>query len=231
MTTFQYSPAAENLKIQFEGKAVYPYLCPAGKVTNAIGHVILPGEEQRFLGGKSISEAAKLLKNSKTRAAYCKTLKPLSEAEMMEILKADIARLSAPVLSRLEAWKVKPDNNVIAALCDLSFNAGPGALDGGIKKAFLAGDPVGAVLFLPQYCKATVNGKLVSLAGLTFRRYSFVWLALTGEAWRIGSEGSEDRDWAEVDTFLHRLSERLAKMGRKNPLPYAGNKRQNQFRG
>jgi len=226
----QYSPAATKLKIDFEGKAAYPYLCPAGVVTTAIGHVVKPGEEKRFLGGKSIAEA-KLLLQPKTIQAYWKTLKPLSEAEMLKILEADIASHSAPVDERLKKWGAKVDENLRAGLIDLAFNVGPGALDGGIKEALLKGDNIGAALFLPQYCKATVKGKRVSLAGLTFRRYSFVWLALAGEAWRIGGETNSDRDWAEVALFLNKLTALLKAKGRANPLPYAGNRREAQYRG
>lgn len=135
------------------------------------------------------------------------------------------------VNTRLNNWKATVSDNEFALLVDLVINGGPTFLDGGIKTALQAKKNLDAVLFAPHFANAVVDGKRpkpVPVTGLTFRRYSFVWLALTGEAWRIGSEGSTDKDWAEVNVFLAKLTALLRIKGAKNPLPYPCNRRENQ---
>ena len=74
----------------------------------------------------------------------------------------------------------------------LAYNGGPGFLDGTIKTRLIAGDTDGAILWFLMFCLADVHRKdgtvmrNVPVTGLTLRRYSEVWLALTNQVWRIG---------------------------------------------
>lgn len=217
-----------RLKEQFEGKHSQAYLCPAGIVTIAIGHVVLPTEAQKMLGC-SIAEAKRQI--LKDKSLWIKTAPKLTDAEIYSISDSDDKWACDKVDKRLKAWGATVNDDEYSLLVDLVINGGPTFLDGGIKTALQAKKNLDAILFAPKFANAVVPGKgpkPVPVTGLTFRRYSFVWLALTGEAWRIGSEGSTDKDWAEVNLFLAKLTALLRIKGAKNPLPYSCNRRENQ---
>ncbi len=224
------STAGDQLTVLFEGKAYYPYLCPAGIVTTAKGHRVRPGEEKTLLGGFSIEETEKQLRAN--RDGHLKKLKPLTEQQIDALYKSDTAGAKKALDDRLKAWKVPPlTDDEYTLFHDLAYNGGPGFLDGSIKGFLEKGKILDAVLFAPKFCGITNSAKqLIPLPGLTFRRYSFVWLALTGEAWRIGSEATTDQDWAEVSLFLAKLTAVLKKKGVSNPLPYYRNTRAAQNR-
>lgn len=212
-----------------EGIHLQPYICPAGKLTSLIGHVIKPGEEKIYIPGMTIAGAKELC--LKDREAFLAKVPKLTLEFAHQVKRQDLKLASGEVDKRLKQWKVTVNNQVYTLLVDLVYNGGPGFLDQSIREYLLKGDPVGAVLRAPLYCNAEVKPKILRpLAGLTFRRYSFVWFALTGEAWRIGSEASEDKDWAEVALFLTKLTALLRKWGRDNPLPYPCNRREAQYR-
>lgn len=221
----QISENGHKLNALFEGRANKPYLCSRQVVTIAQGHAVRPGEEKLLLGGFSIEETKRQLQTNK--AAHLARLKPISEALIDELYKRDTASATAALDKRLRDWKVKPlTDDQYTLFHDLAFNGGPGFLDGSIRRFLENGQVLDAILFAPMFC-GVVNsaGLLVPIPGLTFRRYSYVWLALAGEAWRIGSEGGADKDWAEVQLFLSKLTAELRKRGRSNPLPYVRNTR------
>lgn len=228
MSTYKISPGGDQLVELFEGKARYPYLCPAGKVTTAKGHVVRPGEEKELLGGFTIDATAEALR--KNPRAHLAKLKPLSDEVIDRLYDADTKGARAQLDKRLALWKApKLTDDQYTLFFDLAYNGGPGFLDGTIRRLLIAGKVIDAILFAPKFCGVTNEAKqLVPIPGLTFRRYSFVWLALTGKVWRIGGEEGTDKDWQEVDLFLKELAAVLKKQGVANPLPYYRNTRQAQ---
>ncbi len=227
MSANQITDNAMSLYAEFEGLHLQPYICPAGKLTSLIGHVIKKGEEKKYLAGMSIDDAIEMIKRDSD--GFYQKVPKLTVDEAHRVKRADLKEACAEVDKRLSDWKCSVNNDVYSWAVDMVFNGGPGFLDESIKTYLLKKDTIGAVLRGPLYCGVRKSPKIfIPLAGLTFRRYSFVWLALTGEKWRIGSEGSNDKDWAEVALFLTKLTALLRKWGRVNPLPYKNNLRENQ---
>lgn len=67
------SERGEDLIIKYEGFSARPYICPAGKLTIGHGHVILPGEEERYVRGITRAEAETLLEMDALRASSAVT--------------------------------------------------------------------------------------------------------------------------------------------------------------
>lgn len=213
----------------FEGCSLRVYVCPAGFLTVGIGHLIRERESKLYLGGMTLAEAKSLHRTNK--AEFLRRTAELTLEEAHELKRRDMEIATTEVEKRLVKWGVHDaPNRCLEILTDLAFNGGPGFLDGTIAARMRAKDYDGAVLFSPKFCLAEKpgTGKLVPYAGLTFRRYSFVWYYFTGEFWRIGSEGNKDADWLEVEQFLTKLSEILRKKNLKNLLPYPNNLRKVQ---
>jgi lysozyme len=115
--------AAELIR-RFEGLILYPYLCPAGRLTIGYGHVILPGED--------------LLRRGIDRAAAD------------DLLQADIAW----ALAEARAVGVALTDYQAAALASLIYNIGAGAWRGStIRRKVAAGDMAGAALEFARWNK------------------------------------------------------------------------------
>ena len=64
------------------------------------------------------------------------------------------------------------------------------------------------------------------MTGLTLRRYSEVWLALTNQVWRIGKvRATRDKD---IEKFLSEVRRIMKMRGKESPLPYPRNEMKNQ---
>lgn len=214
---------------QFEGLHRQAYVDPAGYPTIGIGHLIRANEVDKYLGGMSIPAAVKLWHAD--REAFYDRVPSLTLEEVHDLKRADMKKATDAVESKLQRWGLLGiPQRCLEVATDLAFNAGPGSLDGGFKECLLRKDYDGAVLFSPRYCMAADphTKKPVPYAGLTFRKYTFVWYYFTGEIWRIGAEGGRDADWKEVDSFLKKLTEILKAKGKANPLPYPNNRREAQ---
>ena len=136
--------SAEGLALikRFEGLRLEAYLCPAGKWTLGYGHT----------GG--VSEGMKI-----------------TEEQAEELLKKDLAHFEKGVAAMLDGQFVANENE-FSALVSLAFNIGLDALKGSSVMTFLRihGDRKLAARAFLLWNKATVNGKKVTVPGLTRRR-------------------------------------------------------------
>ena len=214
----------------FEGKHARPYRDCSGLWTIGIGHLIRASEVNKYLGGMDFQKATTLFKADPNE--FYKRVANLTEEQIHALKCSDMAGAIKEVQNRLLRWGVKNvPQRCFEVLVDLAFNGGPGFLDGSIATHMKANDFDAAVLFSPRFCLAgdPHNSKIpVPFAGLTFRRYTFVWYYFTGEIWRIGAEKSRDEDWKEAQCFLDKLTTMLKGKGLHNPLPYLNNRRENQ---
>jgi lysozyme len=127
---------------EFEGRYLTAYLCPAGKWTIGFGHT---GPEVKRGMTITSAEADRLLRVDMQSAAYS--------------------------VSKLV--RVSMSQGMFDALCDFVFNLGQTAFaNSTLLRKLNAGDHAGAAAELPRWNKATVDGKLVELAGLTKRRHA-----------------------------------------------------------
>lgn len=219
----------EKLGPNVRNNLIYAYICTAGELTIGWGHVIGAADVGRYFPGLTVAQAKAVCR--KGGAAFFAASKPLSMAEADALLAKDIRRFVDAVNRRLLAWKVSVDQNFFDALVSLAYNAGEGSLDGTIRTRLITGDIDGAILWLPMFCLTDIekSGKIlrnVPVTGLTLRRFSEVWLALTGEVWRVGPTKASQR--ADMDKFAEGVRQRMAAKGKRSPLPYPRNRLENQ---
>lgn len=126
-----------------EGKKPVGYICPAGKPTIGIGHLILKGEPYR-VGGR------------------------ISEEEIMRLFDKDNDIAENAVNSLV---KVQLNQNQFDALVSFVFNLGKGALASStLLKLLNAGNYQAAADQLLRWNKGKVKGRLQVIDGLTKRR-------------------------------------------------------------
>ena len=114
----QVTQAGLDLVRHFEGFRGLRYICAAGCPTIGYGHVIRPGEEERFAGG-------------------------ITEAFAQDLLRADLARAEASVLRLLT---VPLADGQFDALVSFAFNLGGGALERSrLRQCVLRGEHAEAV--------------------------------------------------------------------------------------
>lgn len=235
------SQKAKDLNKKFEGLGpnvfgdrIYPYICPAGKLTVLYGHVIEDHEMFRYfnimkaqkdLNIKSFNVAAAIRLYNRDRAKFLSVCIPQTKADAERVHDADIAETQQALNSRLAKWKVSVSQSVFDALICFGHNNGPGGWDGTIKTRLINGDLDGAILWLPMFTMAddpkTGKKASISLYGLTLRRFSEVWLALKNEVWRIGSDPKTRA--LEVQKFLAEVRSLMKQRGKSCPLPYPRN--------
>lgn len=221
---------------------IYPYIDTAGHLTIGWGHLITEAQVYLYFVFEELEKfkieyqcqsmldaAHKLYRRD--FAAFKALCKPLSQEQATRLFEADVTIKEKQVRDRLAEWGVLLSANFFGALVSFSFNGGAGWLDGTIKTRLIAGDILGALLWMPMFCLATVekNGKQIPnqpVTGLTLRRYSEVYLALTGKLWRIG-EVKATRN-AEISRFLGIVQGFCDKNNRPCPLPYSRNLMVNQ---
>lgn len=145
--------AGKALIKSHEGLRLQAYLCPAGVLTIGYGHT-----------GSDVTPG-----------------KRISQAEADALFDRDIAKFSAGV-ARLVSFSGTTDSQ-FSALVSLAFNIGVGAFGkSSALRLHNAGDHQGAARAFLLWNKATVNGRLQALPGLTRRRNEEAALYLSEEA-------------------------------------------------
>lgn len=235
MSTTTLSEGYMNLAEKFEGNHAQAYPDSGGLWTIGIGHLIRPNEIQKYLG-MSIEEANRLYfskDNANVNHCFFYSKAPkLTQKEVHDLKNSDMKAAVNAVAARIKSWNLQlaevPQRH-FEVLVDLAFNGGAGQLDQSIAGFMRKRQFDEAVMFTAKFVNSHSRkyGKAVPTCGLTLRRYSMIWYAFSGEAWRIG--GNEATRWAEVDQFLKKLTNWLKTKGKVNPLPYACNRRENQL--
>jgi lysozyme len=124
----------------FEGCSLHPYQDVAGLWTIGIGHLIKPDEH----------------------------FDSITQEQAEELLKKDLEQVCRDVESCV---KVPLNDNQFSALVSFAYNVGVGALRGStLLKRLNAGMYQSASESFTPWCKARVNGKLVTVMGLYKRR-------------------------------------------------------------
>lgn len=162
-----------DMLISMEGLELKPYADVGGLPTIGYGHLITKDED--FSG------------------------KTLSKSEALDLLKQDIAAHQDPWMKKLST---NVSDETVAALTSLAFNSGA---YGPVQKAvelINAGKPNEAADFIQIYNKATIDGRLTQVKGLTDRR------ALEGKMIRGEVKGDLAQAWNNRKSIL----------GRGNPL-------------
>lgn len=132
-----------NLITRWEGLKLTRYICPAGKPTIGVGHVILPSEN---------------IPNTITREFA------------MELLKKDVERFERAVNSLIT---VELNQNQFDALVCFIFNTGEGGIiNTGVSKAVNSKNFANVPAALRLWNKIKVNGVSQENKGLTNRRIS-----------------------------------------------------------
>lgn len=96
-----------------------PYICPAGELTIFYGHVILPGEEDKYLGGMSIDDAKHLYRTDLKK--YLATIPRSDFSQALPLLRKELESRASELLKIL---KRKPTDNQLAAFAEFSHNLG-----------------------------------------------------------------------------------------------------------
>lgn len=132
-----------ELITKWESCVLTPYVCPAGKLTVGVGHVVMPGED--FSKG-------------------------ITKEQAMELLRKDVGRFEKGVYRNIT---VELNQNQFDALVCFTFNVGEGGLvNTGVQRAVNASNFGDVPAALEQWAKARVNGVLKVLPGLLARRKS-----------------------------------------------------------
>lgn len=137
------SKAGIALIIRWEGCVLKEYICPAGKPTIGVGHVVLKGEK----------------------------FPPKITREFAEqLLAKDLKQFEAAVYRNIT---VPLTQNQFDALVCFTFNVGPGGIGNtGVQRAVNSSDFGAVPAALEQWSKAKVDGAIVTLPGLLARRKS-----------------------------------------------------------
>lgn len=144
------SPKGRDLIAEFEGLRLAAYLCPAGVWTIGYGHT------RGVKPGDTLDSAT-----------HAKIL-----------LDEDLAEWAADV--ELALGGANTTQHEFDAMTSLAFNVGvPGFKGSTVLRLHKAGDHQGAARAFGLWNKATVNGKLVEMPGLTRRRAAEAALYLT----------------------------------------------------
>ncbi len=153
------------------------YLCPAGIWTMGWGHAVMDGGAQ-LKGPANKARARALYPGGITRD------------QAQALLRADLIPRAASVSSLL---KVAVNDGQFGALMAFVFNVGAANLGAStLLRKLNAGDIAGAAEQFLVWDKATVDGKLQALAGLTRRRRAERAMFL-GQDWRAASALSRGR--------------------------------------
>ena len=154
------NPDILTITKHYEGVRSKPYLCPAGVTTIGYGH---------------------------TGGDVTLSTPPVNEAEAEALLIVDLTTAALAVIRHAGGYLSQSDTpeeaaRRLVALTSWTFNLGEGnLLSSTMLKRIKALDWEGAAREMLRWDKATVNGKKVSLAGLTKRRKTESHYFKTGE--------------------------------------------------
>ena len=154
------NPDILTITKHYEGFRSKPYLCPAGVTTIDYGH---------------------------TGGDVTLSTPPVNEAEAEALLIVDLTTAALAVIRHAGGYLSQSDTpeeaaRRLVALTSWTFNLGEGnLLSSTMLKRIKALDWEGAAREMLRWDKATVNGKKVSLAGLTKRRKTESHYFKTGE--------------------------------------------------
>ena len=139
---------------RYEGCALTPYLCPAGKRTIGYGHVISSIEEKK----------GELCVDTGNGILWIPFTKGLNQAQATVLLQSDLRRYESAVTRNV---RVRVSQSQFDALVSLCFNIGVGAfLKSTLLRKLNEGDDDGATDEFLKWNKA--GGRV--LAGLQRRR-------------------------------------------------------------
>ena len=154
-----------NLIKKWEGCVLKQYICPAGKPTIGIGHVVLSGE------------------NFPDK---------ITEEQALSILAKDVARFEKAIYNNV---KVQLNQNQFDALVCFLFNTGEGGIiNSGVQRELNSGNFAGVPAKMSKWRNINVNGVKQVSQGLVNRRkaeselFAKPW---TGEAQQVVSNPVE----------------------------------------
>lgn len=145
-----------------------PKLDPVGIWTEGWGRAMIDPLTKKFLRGA----------NNKNRAYELQTIRSILEADAA--LRLDLASYEAEVYRMMSNGKYFFNDNQFSALVSMAYNAGGAAVMKTIPRVFNK-TPEEVMKAFCMYNKGRVNGQLVELRGLTFRRKTEATLFSTGE--------------------------------------------------
>jgi lysozyme len=159
---------------KWEGFESSPYLCPADKLTIGYGTIIDPKVKyNNVLGETLLEDSFNLKKQLKTTAKVNIALKNkypnlLSETQAIDYMILDLKKRWKFISEYLPKGLT---DNQCASLLSLSYNIGIIAFKKSTMLRLLQSNNIlGASNEFIKWNKATVNGKLIEVKGLTNRR-------------------------------------------------------------
>lgn len=165
---------ASNLIKKWEGFESSPYLCPANKLTIGYGTIVDPKVKyNNVLGGILLEDSLNLQKQLRVRSKVNTSLKNkypnlLSETQAVDFMIVELKKKWKTISEYLPKGLT---NNQCASLLSLAYNIGSNAFKKStLLKLLQSNNIIGASNEFIKWNKATVDGKLTELTGLTNRR-------------------------------------------------------------
>lgn len=173
---------------KWEGCILKQYICPAGKPTIGIGHVVLPSE---------------------------KFPEKITEKDALDILAKDVSRFEKAIYENV---KIPLNQNQFDALVCFLFNTGEGGIVGsGLQRALNSGDFSKAPEEIMKWCKFRDKGVMKVNVGLQNRRKSEVELFVKPWIWDSPQQPQKLVSIVKWDrTSLTEVQQMLSKLGLYN---------------
>lgn len=150
-----------------EGNILYPYQDVANLWTIGVGHLIVATDSFSTITNAQVREMLK--SNGRKVSPNPYKAWRITAEESLDILRRDSQRFVRAV--RAAVPKTPLTQNQFNALVSFAFNLGAGWLQkGSVRTALDRGDHDAVCAAMLQFCKARVDGKLVTVPGLLARR-------------------------------------------------------------